>query len=150
MLYGSLRAALYVCSVCGGCHALLAPLVPLGAVGGASHYPANCMVGGKSACYHLPNARAMLYGGTRTALHMRGGRGGRYVLLAPLAPLAHLRWALPRLLVFGRRRPFKLLRYCFWSCFMALGGGAEQKFTIQDLVSVYLSSCPKPVSTLKI
>ena len=70
VLYGSLRAALYVCSVCGGCHALLAPLVPLGAVGGASHYPANCVVGGKSACYHLPNARAMLYGGTRTALHM--------------------------------------------------------------------------------
>ena len=63
-------------------------------------------MGGKGAYQHLPNACTVLYGGTRAALHEFCGRDGRCVLLVPLAPLAHLAWALLRLLAFGRRRPY--------------------------------------------
>ena len=58
------------------------------------------------------------------------GRDGRCVLLVPLAPLAHLAWALLRLLAFGRSRPYKLTLYCFWTSIMALGGDADQICTI--------------------
>ena len=92
------------------------------------------MVGGKGACYHLPNVRTILHGGTRAALHVHGGRGGLYVLLAPLAPLGRLGWALPRLLEFGRSRPYKLTPHCSGTCVIALGGNAGQNFTIKDLV----------------
>jgi hypothetical protein len=68
--------------------------------------PGNWRVGGKGARYHLPNARTVLHGGTRAALHVRGRRGGRCVLLAPFAPLARLGWTLPRLPVFGSRTPY--------------------------------------------
>ena len=45
-------------------------------------------MGDKGACCSMPDACAVLYSGIRSALHVRGGRGGRYVLLAPplLAP----------------------------------------------------------------
>ena len=128
-----------MCGVCGWRYMLLVPLAPLGAMAGAASCPAIGMVGGKGSCHYLPNACTLLYGGTRAALHEYGGRGGRCVLLVPLAPLAHLTWALLRLLAFCRRRPYKLPPYCFWTSIMALGGGADQICTIYDLVSLYLS-----------
>ena len=139
VLYSGTRAALHVRGVCDGRYMLLVPLAPLGAVAGAASCPAIGMVGGKGACHCLPNACTLLYGGTRAALHEFGGRGGRCVLLVPLAPLAHLALALLRLLASGRRRPYKLPPYCFWTSIMALGGDADQMCTIYDLVSVYLS-----------
>ena len=60
----------------------------------------------QAPAYHLPNARTVLYGGTRAALHVHGGRSGRCVLLAALTPLARLGWALPSLPVFGRCTPY--------------------------------------------
>ena len=106
VLYSGTRAALHVRGVCDGRYMLLVPLAPLGAVAGAASCPAIGVVGGKGACYHLPNARTVLYGGTRAALHVHGGRSGRCVLLAALAPLARLGWALPSLPVFGRGTPY--------------------------------------------
>jgi|SaaInlStandDraft_7_1057024.scaffolds.fasta_scaffold198233_2 hypothetical protein len=76
------------------------------AVGPGEGCSATGVVGGKGARYHLPNARTVLHGGTRAALHVRGRRGGRCVLLAPFAPLARLGWTLPRLPVFGSRTPY--------------------------------------------
>ena len=106
VLYSGTRAALHVRGVCDGRCVLLVPLAPLGAVAGAVSCPAIGMVGGKGACHCLPNACTLLYGGTRAALHEYGGRGGRCVLLVPLAPLARLGWALPSLPVFGRGTPY--------------------------------------------
>jgi hypothetical protein len=106
VLYSGTRAALHVRGVCGGRYVLLVPFAPLGAVAGAASRPAIGVVGGKGARYHLPNARTVLYGGTRAALHVHGGRSGRCVLLAALAPLARLGWALPSLPVFGRGTPY--------------------------------------------
>ena len=106
VLYSGTRAALHVRGVCGGRYVLLVPFAPLGAVAGAASRPAIGVVGGKGARYHLPNARTVLHGGTRAALHVHGRRGGRCVLLAPFAPLARLGWTLPRLPVFGSRTPY--------------------------------------------
>ena len=60
-------------------------IAPVGAGVGCS---ADGVMGDKGACCCVPDARAVIYGGIRAALHVRGGRGGRYVLLAPplLAP----------------------------------------------------------------
>jgi hypothetical protein len=90
VLYSGTRAALHVRGVCGGRYVLLVPLAPLDAVAGAASCPATGVVGGKGARYHLPNARTVLYGGTRAALHVRCVRSGRCVPLAALAPLARL------------------------------------------------------------
>ena len=85
-------------------------IAPVGAGVGCS---ADGVMGDKGACCCVPDARAVLYGGIRAALHVRGGCGGRYVLLAPRAPLCRGWDLLRKNLGFGRRMLREHVSYGF-------------------------------------